>query len=356
MTGFAAITGWGKCVPPAVLTNDEIATVIDTSDEWIHTRSGIRERRVSHVPCSDLAAVAGQRALDAADASAKDVDLLIVATCTPETLVPSTAAHVQRKLGATNAAAFDLDAGCSGFVYSLSVATAMIRFGPYKKALVIGSEHLTWLINWSLRDTAVLFGDGAGAVFLESSSEESGLLFSHLGCDGRAAAALQVPNFGTGGNRFQKDYSIFTVQFDGKEIFRRAVLGMAGETKIVLDELGLTVEDIDLIIPHQANLRIIESLAKHLKVDMSMVEVNIHNYGNTSAATIPVAMVEALEAGRIKAGDRILLTAFGAGLTRAAGLIRWGDRTTPLKHSEAELPPCNQTALEILDEAIKHTL
>jgi len=355
MAKYAAITGWGKCVPPAILTNDEIASVIDTSDEWIRTRSGIRERRVSHVRCSDLATVAGQRALDAADAKAEDVDLLIVATCTPETVVPSTAAHVQRKIGAPHAAVFDLNAGCSGFIYGLSVATSMIRTGAYKKALVIGSEHLTWLINWSLRDTAVLFGDGAGAAVLEPSDEESGLLFSHLGCEGEVADALQVPNFGTGGNRFEKDYGKYTVQFDGREIFRRAVKGMARETRIVLDELGLTNDDIDLIIPHQANLRIIESLAKYLKVDMSKVEVNIQNYGNTSAATIPVAMVEALEAGRIKAGDRILLTAFGAGLTRAAGLLRWGDRTTPLKQSDAELPPCGQTALEILDEAIRHT-
>ena len=155
MAEYAAITGWDKCIPPAVLTNDDIATVIDTSDEWIKSRSGISERRVSHVPCSDLATVAGQRALDAADVSAEDVDLLIVATCTPETVIPSTAAHVQRKIGAPNAAVFDLDAGCSGFVYSLAVATAMIRTGAYKKALVIGAEHLTWLINWSLRDTAV---------------------------------------------------------------------------------------------------------------------------------------------------------------------------------------------------------
>ena len=355
MAEYAAITGWGKCLPPAILTNDEIATVIDTSDEWIQSRSGIRERRVSHVSCSDLATVAGQRALAAADAHAKDVDLLIVATCTPETVIPSTAAHVQRKIGASNAAVFDLDAGCSGFIYALSVATAMIRTGAYKKALVIGSEHLTWLINWSLRDTAVLFGDGAGAVVVEPSGEESGLLFSHLGCEGEVADALQVPNFGTGGNRFEEDFGVFTVQFDGREIFRRAVKGMALETKIVLDELGLSRENIDLVIPHQANLRIIESLAKHLKIDMSKVEVNIQNYGNTSAATIPVAMVEALEAGRIRAGDLILLTAFGAGLTRAAGLLRWGSRTTPLKQSDAELPPCNQTALEILDEAIKHT-
>lgn len=356
MSEYAAITGWGKCMPPAVLTNDEIASIIDTSDEWINSRSGIRERRVSHVPCSDLASVAAQRALAAADANVEDVDLLIIATCSPDTVIPSTAAHVQRKIGASNAAVFDLNAGCSGFLYSLSVATAMIRSGAYKKAVVVGAERITWFLNWSLRDTAVLFGDGAGAVVLEPSAQESGLLFSHLGCEGEAADALQIPGFGTAGNRFEEDYANFHVQFDGREIFRRAVKGMALETKIVLNELGLTDDDIDMIIPHQANLRIIESLAKHLSVDMSKVEVNIQNYGNTSAATIPVALVEALEAGRVKPNSRILLAAFGAGLTRAAGIIRWGARTTPLKQSDAELPPCEQTALEILGESIKQTL
>jgi len=355
MAEYAAITGWGKCVPPAILTNEEIAGIIDTSDEWIRSRSGISERRVSHVPNSDMATVAGQRALAAADADVEDVDLLIVATCTPDTVIPSMAAHVQRKIGATNAAVFDLNAGCSGFIYGLSVATSMIRSGGYKKVLVIGSERVTWFLNWSVRDTAVLFGDGSGAVVVEPSDVESGLLYSHLGCEGEAADALHLPNFGTAADRYEEGYNVLEHHFDGREIFRRAVKGMAGETKIVLDELGLTVADIDLIIPHQANLRIIESLAKHLAVDMSRVEVNIQNYGNTSAATIPVAMVEALEAGRIKAGDRILLAAFGAGLTRAAGLIRWGERTTPLRQSDAELPPCDQTALEILGEAIKDT-
>ncbi len=356
MAEYAAITGWGKCVPPAVLTNDQIASVIDTSDEWIRSRSGIRERRVSHVPNSDMATVAGQHALAAADIDVDDVDLLIVATCTPDTVIPSTAAHVQHKIGAHNAAVFDLNAGCSGFIYSLEVATSMIRSGAYKKALVIGSERITWFFNWSNRDTAVLFGDGAGAVVVEPSSQESGLLFSHLGCEGDAADALQVPNFGTAGNRFVDNYAAFGVQFDGREIFRRAVKGMAHEAEIVLQKLGLTQKDIDRIIPHQANLRIIESLAKHLSVDMSKVEVNIQRYGNTSAATIPVALVEALEAGRINAGDRILLAAFGAGLTRAAGLLRWGDRTHPLKQSNAELAPCERTALEILGESIKLTL
>jgi len=355
MSRYAEITGWGKCMPPAVMTNDDMTTVIDTSDEWIRSRSGIEERRVSHVPGSELAAVAGHRALAAAGAMPDELDLLIVATCTPDTVIPSTAAHVQKKMGAKNAAVFDLNAGCSGFLYSLSVATSMIRSAGYRKALVIGSERLTWFLNWSLRDTVVLFGDGAGAIVLEPSEEETGLLASHLGCEGDALEALEIPNFGTAGNRFVDDYHKFHVKFDGREIFRRAVKGMAIEVRKVLGDLGLENENIDLIIPHQANQRIIWSLAKHLSVPMSQVALNIQKYGNTSAATIPVAVVEALEEGRIKPGNRLLLAAFGAGLTRGAGLILWGQRTTPLGESDAELPPCDQTALEILSEAIKHT-
>ena len=201
----------------------------------------------------------------------------------------------------------------------------------------------------------MLFGDGAGAMVLEPSETETGLLASHLGCEGEMLEVLEVPNFGTAGNRFVDEYHKFDVNFDGREIFRRAVKGMAKEVRKVLGDLHLRIEDIDLIIPHQANKRIIESLAKHLAVPMSQVELNIAKYGNTSAATIPVAMVEALEQGRIKPGSRLLLAAFGAGLTRGAGLIRWGLRTTPLGESDATLPPCDQTALEILGDAIKHT-
>lgn len=355
MVSFANITGWGKCMPPAILSNDDLAGIMDTSDEWIRTRSGISERRVSHVPGSDLAAVASLRALAAAGATVDEVDLLIVATTSGDNICPSTAAYVQRRIGAKNAAVFDLNAGCSGFLYGLQVATAMIRSAAYKKVVVVGSERLTWLLNFSLRDTAVLFGDGAGAVVMEPSEQECGLLACHLGCEGDALHALEVPNSGTSGNRFVKNYGVFDVNFDGREIFRRAVKGMAKEVRKVLADLGLSNENINLIIPHQANQRIIESLAHHLSVPMSQVAMNIQNYGNTSAATIPVALVEALEVGRIKAGDRVLLAAFGAGLTRGAGMIRWGERVTPLGESDAELPPCEQTALEILGEAIQRT-
>jgi 3-oxoacyl-[acyl-carrier-protein] synthase-3 len=356
MPKYADITGWGKCMPPAVMTNDDFASVIDTSDEWIRTRSGIAERRVSHVPNSDLAAVAAMRAMAAAGAEAEEIDLLILATTSGDNIVPSTASYVQAKTGTLNAAVFDLNAGCSGFIYGLETATAMIRAAGYRKVLVIGSERLTWLINFADRSSGVLFGDGAGAVVLEPSDRECGLLGAHLGCDGRHAQILEVPNSGTAGDRFIEDYNVFKVNFDGREIFKRAVKGMAGEVRKVLGDLELGTGDIDVIIPHQANLRIIESLAHYLRVPMEQVAVNIERYGNTSAATIPVALCELLEQGRIKPGDRLLLAAFGAGLTRAAGLIRWGERATPLGESDAELPPCDKTALEILADAIEHTL
>lgn len=342
-------------MPPAILTNDDFATVIDTSDEWIRTRSGIAERRISHVPNSDLAAVAAKRAMVAAGAEPGEVDALIMATTTPDDMVPSTGAIVQAKSDTLNAAVFDLNAGCSGFIYGLEVATAMVRAAGYRKVLVIGSERLTWLINFSDRNSAVLFGDGAGAVVVEPSDEECGLLSAHLGCDGRHAHILGVPNTGTAGDRFVDNYNIFNINFDGREIFKRAVKGMAGEVNKVLKDLGMGREDIDLVIPHQANLRIIESLAHFLRMPMEKVAVNIQNYGNTSAATIPVALCEMLEQGRIRPGDNIMMAAFGAGLTRAAGLLRWGQRVQPLGESDAALPPCDQTALEILGDAIKHT-
>ncbi len=355
MAMYADITGWGKCHPPAVLTNDDLASIIDTSDEWISARSGIKERRVSHVPNSQLATVAVLRALACAGAEPEEVDLLIFATTTGDNIIPATGSYVQREAGLKNAAVFDLNAGCSGFVYSLQTATAMIQAGLYRKVVIVGSERITWLFNFSNRDTAVLFGDGAGAVVLEPSDEECGLIASHLGSEGEALSALEVPNTGTSGNRFVENYTIYDINFDGREIFRRAVKGMAREVRIVLEQLGWGNDDIELLVPHQANRRIIESLAQYLDMPMDKVVLNIDKYGNTSAASIPVALIDALEGGRIQAGDRILLAAFGAGLTRAAGMLRWGKRTTPLGTSDAELPPCDQTALELLDEAIRKT-
>lgn len=349
----AEITGWGKCMPPSVLTNDQMATVIDTTDEWITSRTGIRERRVSHVPTSQLAAVAAQRALAAAGMDAKDLDMIILATCTPDTNIPSCAAATQLIIGASNAGVFDLNAGCTGFIYGLSVATSMIKAGDHKRILVIGAERITWYLNWTHRETAVLFGDGAGAVILEATDEPVGLLASKLTCDATASEALKIADFGTASNRFQTDYHNLTIQFDGREIFRRAVKGMQEASEFVLKKSGVSKEDVDLVVPHQANLRIIDSLSKFLGVPSEKVVVNIDSYGNTSAATVPVALTEALEAGRVKPGSTLLLAAFGAGLTCGAGIVRWGKRVTPIAQSDAELPPCDTTALEILGEALQ---
>jgi 3-oxoacyl-[acyl-carrier-protein] synthase-3 len=340
-------------MPPSVLSNSQIATIIDTTDEWIFSRTGIKERRVSHVPTSQLAAVAAQRALAAAGLDAKDLDMVILATCTPDTVIPSTAAACQLAIGASNAGVFDLNAGCTGFIYGLSVATSMIKAGDHRRILVIGAERITWFLNWGHRETAVLFGDGAGAVVLEASEENVGLLSSKLTCDSTAAEALKIPYFGTAANRFQTDYQNLVIQFDGREIFRRAVKGMQEASEYVLEQSGISKDQIDLVVPHQANVRIIESLAKFMGVPDDKVIINIGNYGNTSAATVPVALTEALESGRVTPNSTLLLAAFGAGLTCGAGIVRWGERITPIRSSDAQLPPCDGTALDILGEAIR---
>lgn len=350
---YANITGWGKCLPPAVLTNDDLSTIMDTSDEWIYPRTGIKARRVSHVSQSELATLAGRRALACAGLDAAKLDGLIVATATPGTIVPNSASAVQQALGAHNAAVFDLNAACTGFVYALSVATSLIQSGMMKKVLVIGAERLTYLMDWARRDTAVLFGDGAGAVVVEASEQESGLIASKLGCDSEAREILHVPNFGTDRVRFADIDGHYNFTFEGQEIFKRAVRGMGEATTTVLTQAGIAPEQIDLIVPHQANARIIEFLAKRMNAGMEKVMVNIEHYGNTSAATVPIALCEALEQGRVKPNSYLLTAAFGAGLTWGAALLKWGDRITPIAQCDEELPPCDQTALELIAHAVE---
>lgn len=350
---YASITGWGKCLPPAILTNDDLATIMATSDEWIYPRTGIKARRVSHVSTSDLATLAARRALACAGLNASDLDGIILATATPDTLLPSAASAVQKKLGAGRAAVFDLNAACSGFVYSLSVATSLIQTGMMKKVLVIGAERLTYLLDWARRDTAVLFGDGAGAVVVEASEQPSGLLASKLGCDGEAREILHVPNFGSDRVRFADVDGLFTFNFEGQEIFKRAVRGMGEAAGCVLEQAGIAPEQIGLIVPHQANIRIIETLARRMNADMDKVMVNIEQYGNTSAATVPIALCEALEQGRVEPNSYLLTAAFGAGLTWGAALLKWGERVTPLGHCDDVLPPCPRTALELIRTAVE---
>lgn len=344
----AEITGWGKCMPPNVLSNHDLEQLVDTSDEWITTRTGIKERRISHVEASELAAVAGLRALAAAGKSPEDVDLLLVATCSGDSIIPSTASVVQKHMKAWNAAAMDLNAACAGFVYGLVVGTNMIRGGTHRTVLLIGTEKLHHLMDFTDRNTCVLFGDGAGAVVLEPSDGESGLLSSDLGMDGSVGHILEVPVDGTMGDRGPLNPRHCGITMEGQEVFKRAVTKMGESSAISLERAGIHLDDVDLLIPHQANVRIIDATARRLGLDESKVYVNIHSYGNTSAATVPVALTEALEEGRISPGDIVVFAAFGGGLTWGSAVYRWGSRTEPIGTSDAELPHTDRDTMDLL--------
>lgn len=349
----AEITGWGKCVPPAVLSNEDLATFMDTSDEWIASRTGIRERRICHCNFSDMAIVAAKRALAAADLDPMDIDLILLGSLTNDSLCPNTASLVQDALGARNAASIDINSACTGFLYGLHIGTNMIRTGAHKKVLVIGGEFISHYMNWSRRDVAVLFGDACGAVVIEATEKPVGLIAARIGCEAEAKYAIQITNLGSAYSRLSEEFLYINWNFEGQEVFKRAVKSMAQACEGVLADAGLGIQDVNLVVPHQANKRILDALAKRVGINEEKVFVNVHKYGNTSAGTIPVALTESLEENRIKPGDYVLSASFGAGLTWGAALIRWGDRVEPLRQSDADLPPCNQTALEILEPHIK---
>jgi 3-oxoacyl-[acyl-carrier-protein] synthase-3 len=349
----AAVTGWGKCLPPAVLSNADLATFLDTNDEWIVSRTGIRERRISHVHLEELAVVAASRALAAAGLEPGAVELIVFGTCSFDDQAPNQASGLQLRLGATRAASMDVNTACTSFLYALSTANAMIRSGVVRNALVVGGELISRFMDWSNRNVAVLFGDGCAAVVLEATQREEGLLAERLGCDAQARGTLVIQGMGGRYADFSRRYGETDWIFDGQEIFKRAVIGMSGACADVLAAQGLTSADIDLVVPHQANLRIIEAVAKRAALPMEKVFVNVHRYGNMSAATVPVALVESLEAGRVRPHDRLLLPAFGAGLTWCAHLLRWGERVTPKGTSDASLPPCESTALALVEALMR---
>ncbi len=349
---YAEITGWGKCLPPAILTNHDLSTILDTTDEWIRSRTGIGQRHISHVDTSALATVAAERALAAAGVSGSDLDMIILASASPDTLIPHIAGTVQANIGA-ECAAFDINAACSGFLYGLGLATAQIRSGQYRRILVVGAERLSFYLNWTFRDSAVLFGDGAGAVILEASASEQpvGVLGYALNNDPDGREILKVSGFGSSMDRLSAHAMDFSLQFEGREVFKRAIKGMIRVGIQALEESGLTKEDVDWVIPHQANIRIIETLADKIGIPREKTFVNIEKYGNTSAATIPIALCDALETGSIHPGDVVLFCAFGAGLTSAAVVMKWGQRVSPAGYSDATLPPCEKTALQLIEKA-----
>ena len=323
----AGILGTGYYLPEKILTNSDLEKIVDTSDEWITERTGIKERRIAadDVATSDLAIKAAEMALKDANVSPEDLDLIIVATLTSDRIIPSTACMIQDRLGAKKAAAFDLSAACAGFAYGLTVASQFIECGAYKKTLVIGAETLSKYINWEDRNTCVLFGDGAGAAVLGPVEEGYGLLGFDLGSDGSGGDAIQIPSSGSSMpvSKDSIDQRLNLIHMNGKEVFKFAVKAMGNTVKRSLENIGMKQEEIDWLVPHQANIRIINSAAKRLKMPMDKVVVNIHKYGNMSAACIPIALAEAAAEKRFKKGDIIALSGFGAGLTWASCIIRW---------------------------------
>lgn len=323
------IAGTGSYVPEKVLSNDDLAKFLETSDEWIFERSGIRRRHIARKDetTSDMALAAAHNALDNAKISASEIDLVVLTTANPDMMFPSTACLLQAKLGIrNNIPCFDLAAACSGFVYGVEVATRMMQSGLYKNALVVSSEKMSTIVDWEDRSTCVLFGDGAGAVVLSASDEEnSGIIGTVLGADGSDTAMLCLPAGGslmpTSAETVAK--KLHFVKMDGKEVFKHAVKIMQEKALEVLDLCRVSADQISLLIPHQANTRIIQSVAKRLNIPEEKVYVNIENYANTSSASIPIALDEASRTGRIKKGDYVLFVAFGAGLTWGATLVRF---------------------------------
>jgi 3-oxoacyl-[acyl-carrier-protein] synthase-3 len=347
---YAAITGWGKCLPPAILTNQDISTFLPTDDAWITSRTGMKERRISHVRGIELAITASLRAIACAGLRGEDIELVVYGSCSNDEAVPNSASGVQAMIGATRAASFDVNTACTSFMYGLSIATAMIKSGVARNALVIGVELISQYMDWDNRNVAVLFGDGAAAVVLEKAELESGVIAEKLQCFADARQILRIRGIGTMYANLGVPFGHTSWDFDGQEIFRKAVQGMSEASLEVMARCGVTMDGIALVVPHQANSRIIEAVGKRIGADAGKVFMTLHKYANMSSATAPVALVEAVESGRVPPGGLVLMPAFGGGLTLSAHMLRWGERTSALRESDADLPPCHKTALQMVNE------
>lgn len=329
---YAHIIGWGMEIPEMVVTNDDLAAVVETTDEWIRTRTGIQERRMAseRETVVSLGFEAARAAMDRAFLLPNDINLIIVATSTPEDIYPSTASKIQNMIGANNAGAFDLSAACSGFVYALNMAAQAIRSGSINTALVIGTEVNSRVMDWSDRSTCILFGDGAGAVVLQGRDEPGGLMSCVLGSDGSGADLLGIPGVSHG--PLPEGWQLHKLHMDGHQVFRFATHIINESVRQAIDQAGLTLADIALIVPHQANQRILSAAARSLNVPESLFYSNVHRYGNTSAASIPIALCEAERDGRLKPNDKIVIVGFGGGLTWATAVIQWQVVPQPEPH------------------------
>jgi len=344
MAPNAVITGWGMYAPPRVMTNDDLAKLVDTSDEWIVSRTGIRERRIAGEgeTTTSLSVNAARDALAVAGMDPSQLDLVIVATCSPDYPLPATSVTVATALGATHAAGFDLQAACSGFLYGLATGSSFIRSGMYRNVLVIGVEVLSRFIDWTDRNTCVLFGDGAGAVLLQASDQAGGLIGFNLYSDGTGYEGIIVPAGGSvcpASPKTTAEGQHF-IRMAGREVYKYATRQLADSAVAALRDAGIGVADVDQFVFHQANLRIIENVQKALSIPEEKTYINIEKYGNTSAASVPMALAEAVAAGRIKQGDKILMVAFGAGYTAGAAVVEW-----TADPARAFLAPGEQTRL-----------
>lgn len=341
---FAHIVGWGSYLPQQVLTNHDLSRIVNTSHEWIYTRTGIRERRIANEreTTASMAFEAAARALAVADMHPSALELIIVATSTPEAVFPATACQVQDYLGASSAGAFDLSAACSGFVYALSMAANSVASGAVNNAVVIGAEMMSRVLDWEDRGTCILFGDGAGAVVLEGSSVPGGVMASTLRSDGSGGDLLRLPAVydnpvpTLGSNFSANGYQRNTIRMNGRQVFRFATRAISDSVEDVLEQADLTIDDVSLIIPHQANVRIIDVAAKRLGISRERFFLNVDRAGNTSAASIPLALCEAIDAGLLQPDDNVVFVGFGGGLTWAASVVKWDVRPPDISLPERE--------------------
>ena len=322
-----SIIGTGSYVPEKVLTNEDLSRIVDTSDEWITTRTGIKERRVAakDEDTSDMATKAALKAIEQAKISPREINLILVATATPDMIFPATACFVQKKIGASNAACLDISAACAGFLFGIEIAQQFITSHTYDTVLVIGADKLTSITNWTDRNTCVLFGDGAGAAILRHRGSTHGIISTHIASDGQYSDILFMPGGGSRCpiTRENADLNLATIHMTGKEVYKQAVIAMLDASKKALEKAGLSIHDIACVIPHQANLRIIEAIADRLGISLDKFYVNLDRYGNTSAAAVAMALDEANRTGRIKPGDYVLMVVFGGGLSWASTVIEW---------------------------------
>jgi len=339
MTQYAHITGWGMAVPEKILSNDDLAQMVDTNNDWIVSRTGIKERRIAgqNESTATLATEAAIKALEMANLRSAQLELIIVATSSPEHLFPATACLVQDEIGASKAGAFDISAACTGFIFALNMATQAIRSGSLQNALVIGSETLSRLVNWEDRNTCVLFGDGAGAFVLQGNDAPGGILSAVMRSDGSGRDSLSVP---AGGSLIPTTaetvaQGLHYIQMNGREVFRFATRVMSQATQDALEAANISLDDVSLIIPHQANRRIIEAAARNLNIPLERVVINVDRYGNTSTASIPIAACEAFDQGLLNPGDNVVFVGFGGGLTWGAAVAQWGE---PLPAKRILLP------------------